>query len=78
MLAIIFITMPQLAAFHPVLTKKLQDRGCLEKEHRSLPIACAKDRWAKPQKSLRKQRANLPDSQNFSWNLSASQSSQLL
>jgi len=24
--------MPQLAAFHPALTKTLQDRGCLEKE----------------------------------------------
>jgi hypothetical protein len=43
MLAMIFTALPQLAVFYPNLMKNLQDRGCLEKEQPSLPIARAKD-----------------------------------
>jgi hypothetical protein len=43
--AIIYTTMPQLAAFHPILTKNLQDRGCLEKEQSNCKLHAPNVHW---------------------------------
>jgi hypothetical protein len=45
MFAIILTTLPQLAAFHPILTKNLQDRGCLEKEQSNRKSHAPKVHW---------------------------------